>query len=1120
MIDRRRTRSHRNAIIESLETRRLLSAAVMGPQLAPNVSNAVVIKPFTATQPSVALVNPANGATSIYINTAVACDLNLPNGALEPSTVNNTTVKLVKTSDSSSVAATVNTTGGGDAIVLQPTADLAANTQYTFTITAGVKDVTGASFVPFTSTFTTGTLGGTTNTSIAFSQVALSNAQSTQGDGFTCVRIGPDGMLYASTEEGRLLRWTINSDGTLGTPTVSTVIQTTEGTNRLITGFAFDPNFLTNHRLWVSHTFYALSAATTGVDLTGKISVISGANMDVDQDVVTGLPRSISDHVTNQPVFKPGTNLLFFGQAAENAFGAPDQTWAYRPDHELSAAILVLDTTKVTPGSPVDARTPDVGGTYDPYAANAPLTIYATGVRNAYQIMFDSSGTLWAVVNGSSLGGNSPAYDSSDSNQVNGDRIDTGQPYAGPNVPALTNIQETEDDFLDKIVQGGYYGHPDPARGEFVLDAGNPTSATGISGEVFTEYPSGTNPDVNYRGLPQYDGGHDIYDWGPHHSPDGILQYSGSAFNGALNGDLMIADYSAGSDIAVVKLDSNDNVASVDHSISGLTGLTNPVNLIEDTTNGNIYVSELAANGTPRLLLLKPSQTAPSAPTGLQSTASAAGIALSWSASTGATSYHIERAVGVNGTFTEIGTATGTTYTDNTAAAGTIYAYRVRAQSASGYSDYSATVYNSLTNASLAAPTNLQAVASAGQVALSWNASSGATSYRVERMGPQDSGFVEVATGLTTPAYTDASVTAGATYQYRVRAENTGGLSAYSATASATLPGSTGSGLDIVIGKTAAKTVRFMDSGGASTIITLAGLGTATVHFSGSTFNQTTTKAGITVTGISLHVDSITGAGTGANSVLTINAHGGSGMIDVGQISSDGAFKTITGNTTVLTGNLSVPSTVGTLTLGSIDNVTLSAASINNLKLLHDSSLTLNVGAAKTISVAGALTNSTLNLSAAGIIDLATLTTRSMTSTLVDAAGSLGNLSLGSMDNSEVYAGITTLPSGQLLPAVTSDIVAPSSIKSVKLRAGKSAAAFVNSAVAAAELGNISLGVVQWSNAGAAFGVAAHTINALTVTDATIRKSVTVHKLADNTTFTVALAAKGINPQDFTARIL
>jgi len=47
---------------------------------------------------------------------------------------------------------------------------------------------------------------------------------------------------------------------------------------------------------------------------------MSGSGLGTVQDVVTNLPRSISDHLTDQPVFGPD-GALYFEQAAMNSMG-------------------------------------------------------------------------------------------------------------------------------------------------------------------------------------------------------------------------------------------------------------------------------------------------------------------------------------------------------------------------------------------------------------------------------------------------------------------------------------------------------------------------------------------------------------------------------------------------------------------------------------------------------------------------------------------------------------------------------------------------------------------------------------------------------------------------------
>jgi sugar lactone lactonase YvrE len=85
------------------------------------------------------------------------------------------------------------------------------------------------------------------------------------------------------------------------------------------------------------------------------------------------------------------------------------------------------------------------------------------------------------------------------------------------------------------------------------------------------------------------------------------------------------------------------------------------------------------------------------------------------------------------------------------------------------------------------APLDLLAVATYGQVALSWTASPGATNYYVER-SPSSGGPYTIIGSTTTTSYIDAGLTDGTTWYYVVVAVNVGGHSADSSEVSATLP--------------------------------------------------------------------------------------------------------------------------------------------------------------------------------------------------------------------------------------------------------------------------------------------------------------------------------------------
>jgi fibronectin type 3 domain-containing protein len=80
-----------------------------------------------------------------------------------------------------------------------------------------------------------------------------------------------------------------------------------------------------------------------------------------------------------------------------------------------------------------------------------------------------------------------------------------------------------------------------------------------------------------------------------------------------------------------------------------------------------------------------------------------------------------------------------------------------------------------------AAPTGLTAAPGNAQVALNWNASSGATSYNVYRgTSANGEGATAIQTGVTATSFTNTGLTNGTTYFYKVAAVNASGTSAQS----------------------------------------------------------------------------------------------------------------------------------------------------------------------------------------------------------------------------------------------------------------------------------------------------------------------------------------------------
>lgn len=172
--------------------------------------------------------------------------------------------------------------------------------------------------------------------------------------------------------------------------------------------------------------------------------------------------------------------------------------------------------------------------------------------------------------------------------------------------------------------------------------------------------------------------------------------------------------------------------------------------------------------GTSALSAVVVGTTVPLAPAGLAlGTATPKSISLSWAASAGARVYQLFR----NGT--QVYDGIQTTYTDTGFSPGLTYSYTVQATNSGGSSARSAAV---LWTTLPATPTRLTVemeVASAGSVHISWEASTGATSYQLYRNGTK----VYDGSGSS---YDDTGLTEGTTYSYAVEASNIGGSSALS----------------------------------------------------------------------------------------------------------------------------------------------------------------------------------------------------------------------------------------------------------------------------------------------------------------------------------------------------
>jgi len=176
----------------------------------------------------------------------------------------------------------------------------------------------------------------------------------------------------------------------------------------------------------------------------------------------------------------------------------------------------------------------------------------------------------------------------------------------------------------------------------------------------------------------------------------------------------------------------------------------------------------------------------PQAPTNLTATAGNSAVSLNWQASDGATGYNIYMGSPDCSSLAKVASTTGTNYRVTGLTNGNQYCFVVKAYNADGESSPS----NQATATPVApvppqAPANLTAAAGFSLVTLRWDASSGATGYRIYIGSPDCSTFISTTTTTGTSVQV-TGLTNGTPYCFVVRAYNAAGESENSNQATAT----------------------------------------------------------------------------------------------------------------------------------------------------------------------------------------------------------------------------------------------------------------------------------------------------------------------------------------------
>ncbi|KYC35510.1 hypothetical protein WA1_06700 [Scytonema hofmannii PCC 7110] len=371
---------------------------------------------------------------------------------------------------------------------------------------------------------------------------------------------GPDGRLYVGTYSGEIRAYTFDDNyNVIGTQIINTLMSLP---NSDILGIAFNP-FDSTPKIYVSHSkLYGNGGSsfpeTELSEYSGQVSVLEGPNFSVVKPLITGLPVSNHDHGVNGLTFDNQGNLYIAVGGNTNG-GVPNSSIGGLPESPFTAAILKADITKanfngqieyVLPpdfeppsGLTFDAEDSQVFGDEAKVASGVDVSVYASGLRNPYDVAFTTKGILYATDNGHNKGFGS---------------LSTS---ATTEIPAYGTPDE-----LNLVEEGNYYGHPNRNRGseddrQNVFYGPSQASIPGVYTAPLTTMSPSTN---------------------------GIVEYRATTFNNQLRGDLFAQQWNK--QLYNFSLSSNGRQVQ---KVDSLTGVTDGLD-IEVGPGGVIFGMDFA----------------------------------------------------------------------------------------------------------------------------------------------------------------------------------------------------------------------------------------------------------------------------------------------------------------------------------------------------------------------------------------------------------------------------------------------------------------------------------------------------------------------------------------------
>jgi N-acetylneuraminic acid mutarotase len=434
----------------------------------------------------------------------------------------------------------------------------------------------------------------------------------------TSLDFGPDGRLYVAVQTGEIYAYTVQRQSSsnyvvTATETILDIKQIVNHNDndgsihnvvkRQVTGLLVDGT-ATNPIIYVTSSDYRIGGGGGGSDinLDSNSGIISRLSWDgtkwVKIDLVRGLSRSEENHSTNGLQWDKINNILYVAAGGNTNAGSPSNNFAFLNEYALSAAILEIDLgdldsrpilTDATSGAKYiydlptldDPTRANANGISDPSQAgyngidindpfggndglnqakwlvNGPVQVYASGFRNAFDVVLTEDGKIYTWDNGANQGwGGHPSNEGAGTATNNWTAGEPGSTGPGPNDAMVNN-----KDGLHYITGRGYYGgHPNPVRanplnaGLFTHDHNNGSGGqngqwrTSFTGNPATTLPVDwppVDPSLAHpiEGDFQNSGVDDLSLFNITASTNGMAEYRATNFNNQLAGSLLAASF-------------------------------------------------------------------------------------------------------------------------------------------------------------------------------------------------------------------------------------------------------------------------------------------------------------------------------------------------------------------------------------------------------------------------------------------------------------------------------------------------------------------------------------------------------------------------------------------------